>query len=206
MHIGIDFDNTIANYDRLLADLAVEEGHLALRPEGGKRIIRDLVRGQDEGEIARQKLQALAFGPRIGGAVMMEGFSTFVAQCKRRDVAVFIVSHKTRFAAQDRLGVDLHEATLGWMEGNGFFSSDGLGMRRENVFFEPTRGKKVERIAALEVTHFVDDLEDVFRDSAFPDGAEEILFAPHGPAARPGPWVVCDHWNRVSEHLFGPLH
>ena len=136
MHIGIDFDNTIANYDRLLADLAVEEGHLALRPEGGKRIIRDLVRGQDEGEIAWQKLQALAFGPRIGGAVMMEGFSTFVAQCKRRDVAVFIVSHKTRFAAQDRLGVDLHEATLGWMEGNGFFSSDGLGMPppRERIF------------------------------------------------------------------------
>lgn len=206
MHIGIDFDNTIADYDRLFADLAVEAGHLAVRPEGGKRVIRDLVRSRDDGEIAWQKLQALAFGPRIGGAVMMEGFATFVAQCRSRDVAVFVVSHKTRFAAQDRHGADLHEATLGWMEENGFFSPYGLGMRRDNVFFEPTRGKKVERIAALEVTHFVDDLEDVFQEPAFPDDAEEILFAPHGPAARPCPWVVCDHWNHVSEHLFGPLH
>ena len=98
MHIGIDFDNTIADYDRLFADLAVEAGHLAVRPEGGKRVIRDLVRSRDDGEIAWQKLQALAFGPRIGDAVMMEGFATFVAQCRSRDVAVFVVSHKTRRA------------------------------------------------------------------------------------------------------------
>lgn len=202
MRIGIDFDNTIANYDGLLADLAVEEGFVAACPQGGKRFIRDAVRRGDGGEIAWQKLQALAFGPRIGGAVMMEGLNAFLAQCQRLDVAVFVVSHKTRFAAQDRDGIDLHAATLGWMEGNGFFSAGGVGMSRDQVYFEPTRGEKVARIAALGCTHFVDDLEDVFGDSGFPDDAEAILFAPNGPATRPCPWVVCDHWDRIAEHLF----
>ena len=126
MRIGIDFDNTIASYDRLLADLAVEQGLVAERPTGGKRAIRDLVREGEDGEIAWQRLQALAFGPRIGGAVMMEGLEPFLTQCRRRDVAVFVVSHKTRFAAKDRDGIDLHEATLGWMEGKGLLSRNGV--------------------------------------------------------------------------------
>ena len=206
MRIGIDFDNTIANYDRLLADLAVEEGLVTARPKGGKRLIRDLVRRGDDGEIAWQRLQALAFGPRIGGAAMMEGFDAFLTQCRRRDAAVFVVSHKTRFAAQDRDGVDLHDATLGWLEGNGFFSAGGVGMSRDQVFFEPTRSEKVARIAALRCTHFVDDLEEVFDETGFPDDAEAILFAPNGPATGRGPWVICDHWDRVAEHIFARAH
>ena len=206
MRIGIDFDNTIASYDRLLADLAVEQGLVAERPTGGKRAIRDLVREGEDGEIAWQRLQALAFGPRIGGAVMMEGLEPFLTQCRRRDVAVFVVSHKIRFAAKDRDGIDLHEATLGWMEGKGLLSRNGVEISHDRVFFEPTRSEKAARIAALRCTHFVDDLEEVFDEAGFPEGTDAILFAPEGSARRTGSWVVCDHWDRVTEHVFAAAH
>ena len=199
MRIGIDFDNTIASYDRLLADLAVEQGLVAERPTGGKRAIRDLVREGEDGEIAWQRLQALAFGPRIGGAVMMEGLEPFLTQCRRRDVAVFVVSHKTRFAAKDRDGIDLHEATLGWMEGKGLLSRSGVEISHDRVFFEPTRSEKAARIAALRCTHFVDDLEEVFDEAGFPEGTDAILFAPEGSARRTGSWVSVIKTNGTVE-------
>ena len=49
MRIGVDFDNTIAKYDRLFAALAVERGLMATPPAGGKTAVRDAVRALPAG-------------------------------------------------------------------------------------------------------------------------------------------------------------
>ena len=83
MRIGIDFDNTIAGYDHLFAALAVEHGHFAsAAPASGKKAVRDTLRNQAGGEIAWQRLQALAYGSRMSGAEINPGFTDFVAACR----------------------------------------------------------------------------------------------------------------------------
>ena len=49
-----------------------------------------------------------------------------------------------------------------------------------NVYFESTRAEKIERIIALSCTHFIDDLEEVFDDPAFPSNVERLLLSPAG--------------------------
>ena len=51
----------------------------------------------------------------------------------------------------------------------------GIGLA--DVYFESTRAEKLKRIAALSLTHFIDDLEEVLTDPDFPPNVERILFA-----------------------------
>lgn len=206
MRIGIDFDNTIAGYDGLFGALAMEAGLIEGPSAGGRIALRDGLRGRPGGEVAWQKLQAQAFGPRIDEAELMEGIANFFDVARRRQVSLFIVSHKSRRAAQDPAGVDLRCAAIRWMESHGFFAK-GIGLSRRQVFFEPTRQCKVARIASLGLTHFVDDLDEVFVEPGFPAGVQPVLFRPTpGPGLGTAGWLVCDHWDRITEHVLGASH
>ncbi len=175
MRVGIDFDNTLAGYDLLFTRIAREWGLLPQDFQGRKKEVRDAVRLLDGGEAQWMRLQAEAYGPRMAEAVLIEGAASFLLACRDRAVEVFIVSHKTPYAAAAPDGTHLHGAALEWMEARGFFAPDGFALARDRVFFEPTREAKCRRIAALGCSHFIDDLEEVFRDPAFPEGVGRLL-------------------------------
>ena len=196
MRVGLDFDNTIASYDALFAALASEHG-LAAAPS--KRAVRDALqaRGED-GERAWTALQAVAYGPRMVDAVPSQGCTDFLATCRSAGIELVIVSHKTRTAAADPC-VDLHAAARSWMAMHRIHEAIPSG----RVFFEETREAKVQRIAALDCDHFVDDLIEVFEHPLFPRAVDAILFDPHGeaaPAARP---VACRGWTEIRERILG---
>ena len=69
----------------------------------------------------------------------------------------------------------------------------------ERVFFENSRAAKLARIGAVGCTHFIDDLEEMFRDPDFPARVSPILFAASGalPAG-----AVCSSWRQIAEVLF----
>lgn len=208
MRIGIDFDNTIAGYDKVFVALALEEGLIPEPLSGGKRAVREGLRGAGGGEVEWRKLQATAYGPRMAEAELTPGLSRFLIQCRRRGAALFIVSHKTRFANHGGERFDLREAALSWMVAKGFFTVEGFGLAPEQVFFEGTRAEKLARIADLGLSHFIDDLEEVLNEPAFPDGAEAILYAPHLARALPaqspsGRYTPFADWDQITEHLFG---
>ena len=206
MRIGIDFDNTIAGYDRLFADLAAERGLAAFAFGPGKRAIRDASRTQEHGETAWQELQAAAYGARMWEAELIDGVAPFFERARARGVPVYVVSHKSRFANRDPDGVDLRRAALCWMDALGFFSDARFGLSREKVFFEDTRAAKIERIGALGCTHFIDDLEDVFFAGEFPAAVAAIHYAPAGPAANGGITRELESfadWRDIMEYLLG---
>lgn len=208
MRIGVDFDNTIAGYDRLFARLAVEEGLLPASPGGGKRAVRDGLRARPGGEAAWQRLQGLAYGARMAEAELIAGAAGFLERCRRAGVPVHVVSHKTRHSAFDPQRVDLRRAALGWMEAHGFFRPDGLGLDREQVFFEETRAAKIARIRALGCSHFIDDLEEVFAEPSFPRDVAAILYDPGGQAANGngGAYRSFADWRQITEHVLGTLN
>jgi hypothetical protein len=201
--VGIDFDNTIVSYDRLMRDIAAEWGVVAPDSTMRKREIRDTMRARPNGEHLWQQLQADAYGRRLPEAVMADGVREFLLECRQRAVRVHIVSHKTQFAAAGR-DVNLRDAATRWLEMQGVFGQDGLGVERDDVHFESTRAEKAARIQALGVSHFIDDLEEVFAEPGFPEGVERILYAPDAPdaSAPSGAARVIGSWAGIREHMF----
>ena len=200
--LGVDFDNTVVSYDGVMHTAAVGRGLIGEDVPRSKSEIREHIRRLPEGETHWRRLQALAYGPMMGEARLQEGVRKFFDSCKRRGVPVDIISHKTELAAHDETGTNLRTAAMKWMKDQRFFERDGLGLLPENVHFEPTRLQKLERIATLECTHFVDDLVETFQESAFPPNIERILFSPNGRAVRmPGVKVV-GTWTELDGYLF----
>ncbi len=176
--IGVDFDNTIIRYDHLMHKIAREWDLIPPMCPVNKEEIRCVIRERPNGEISWQKLQANVYGPQIMQARIFEDASSFFEVCKKTRTPVFIVSHKTEYAAQDCDNINLRAAAFHWMEQNKFFDFNGLGLSREHVYFEPTRKEKIDRIKSLGCTHFIDDLTEVFLDSTFPKNIIKILFSP----------------------------
>jgi hypothetical protein len=201
--IGIDFDNTIISYDSLLFRLALEQDLIGTGTARNKKIIRDTIRGFPEGELLWQKLQARIYGHRISEAGFVDGVQEFLGLCGTGGIRLYIVSHKTEYSGVDEERVNLREAAMKWMESKGLFRT---ALRREDVFFESSRAEKCGRIRALGCTHFIDDLEEVFTEPAFPTGVEKILYLP-GDAAAPARDIrTVRTWDEIKGMFFGAAH
>ncbi|HNR35729.1 MAG TPA: hypothetical protein PKO36_11160 [Candidatus Hydrogenedentes bacterium] len=194
--IGVDLDNTIAGYDGILFRRAVECGWIPPNAAKGKRAIRDQIRRLPDGEMKWQALQAHIYGPGMKGARLMAGVKAFLDACREHGALVFIVSHKTQYAAAAPEGPDLRETARAWLERRGW-----LGLSRNHIFFEATRAGKLARIRALGCTHFVDDLEETFLEPDFPANVEKILYAPDGAYSQRGNWLSFDSWKSIRDYF-----
>jgi hypothetical protein len=202
MRIGIDFDNTIVGYDRVFLDTAVREGLLGRDFAGDKQAIRDAIRLLPDGELAWQRLQGIVYGRGIVEAAMFEGVDRFLRRCRDEGHVVFVVSHKTEYGHFDRERTNLRAAAIDWMQRHGFFVADGYGLSADNVFFEASRTDKLDRIARIGCTHFIDDLEEVLSDPGFPP-INRILFSIHGGAGAGSLFPTCATWSQIEAEIFG---
>src|SRR5262249_4514132 len=203
MRIGIDFDNTVITYDDVFLAAAKERGLIEASFQGGKQAVRDAIRLLPDGELAWQRLQGYVYGQGISKAAMFEGVHAFLRRCRLEQRRILIVSHKTEYGHYDPSGVNLREAALNWMRENGIVGSGECAVSSESVFFEDTRADKLARIAVLGCTHFIDDLEEVLTDPAFPAGVTRILFSERIAAAPDAPYVVCPSWRHIEKQVFG---
>jgi hypothetical protein len=176
MKIGIDLDNTLICYDQAFQRVGKEEGLLPSSFEGDKAAVkRALLEDRPDG-LLWETLQGLVYGRRIDAATLFDGVARFLETSHDRGDSVAIVSHKTELAHHDPLRTDLRAAALQWMEDNRFFDPTGLGLQRQNVYFEGTRDSKIGRIVALGVDVFIDDLAEVLGHEHMPAACRKILF------------------------------
>ena len=201
LRIGIDFDNTIISYDDVFCAAAKRSGLIGTDFAGSKQAVRDAIRLLPDGELAWQRLQGQVYGKGIGEAKLIAGAAAFLRRAQAVGSAVVIVSHKTEYGHFDPDRVNLRTSALDWMAAQGLFDG-GYGIARQDVYFEGTRADKLKRIAALSLTHFIDDLEEVLTDPDFPSRVERILFADTTqPAA--GYYTRCASWGDIERRLFG---
>ncbi len=201
--IGVDFDNTIAGYNDLMHTIALERSLISADVARNKKLIRDAIRALPDGEAHWRDLQVTVYGPRMHEARLIEGVREFFADCWRRRITVYIISHKTEYANFGEANVNLRTVAMTWLEQHGFFHEKALGLSRASVFFESTRTEKIDRIKALRATHFIDDLEETFRESAFPRDVQKILLAAHGQSSDIAGTVSFATWGQIHEHLLG---
>jgi hypothetical protein len=198
MRIGIDFDNTIVDYDAVFLATARERGLVPAAFSGGKTALRDAIR-RGPGEDEWTRLQAEVYGPRILQAVPYAGFAGFLGAALAAGAELFIVSHKTEFAAADPDGVNLRDGARAWLEANGFVGAGAIAP--EAVYFEGTREEKLRRIEALGVEAFIDDLAEVFEEASFPASVQRLLFVPSGPPH--AQYATFGSWEAIGAAIFG---
>lgn len=200
LRVGLDFDNTLIDYDAAFAAEAVRQGGLRAGEASGKAEVKRRLLAGPGGERAWMRVQGQVYGARIGEGRLIAGVARFLETARDRGAAVHVVSHKTRYGHFDEARTDLRTAALGWMRGQGFF--DRFGLDEAAVYFADTRDEKVARIAALDLEVFVDDLPEVLGHPAFPASIRRIHFAPDG-AATPDGALACRDWDRIHDVVFG---
>jgi len=191
--LGLDFDNTLIRYDGLFHTLAVEQKLISPELKADKTVIRDHLRakGRDEDFTL---LQGEVYGSKIRGAEAAPGMKSALMRLQSLGVELVIVSHKTATPFKGP-AYDLHAAARDWLGLQGFFSPEGLGWHQEQVFFEPTKERKAQRIVDLGCTHYVDDLPEIL--AMLPVTIERILYAPTGASAW-GDGAVMTTWDELE--------
>ena len=201
--IGVDFDNTLVSYDRLMHNVAVEWGLLPAGAVQTKKRIRDRIRELPDGEARWRKLQGVVYGPRMHEAVPIDGVADFLRLCKDHGVRLYVASHKSEYGHFDPSGTNIRSSATDWMRTQGFFDTESSVLAPGDVYFESTRMGKVDRIRRLVCTHFIDDLEETFLEGSFPAGVEKVLYSPDGPSTEVHSVVVMSSWKELSDYFFG---
>ncbi|MBN2459199.1 hypothetical protein JXB28_02850 [Candidatus Woesearchaeota archaeon] len=211
--IGVDLDNTIVSYDESMHELATSLGLIGSQTPKDKTAIRNSIRQKPNGENEWQKLQALVYGKEMGKAKLVEGVADFFLLCKKHDIPVYIISHKTEFSnykpglsasAKEKklVKVNLRKAALNWLEQNCFF--ERFGISPGQVFFCSDRQEKIARIKELGCTYFIDDLEEVFTEPGFPKGTVKMMFASGIVSGKIASDVLSfSSWSNIADYFFG---
>ena len=178
MIIGIDFDNTITNYDS-----AIEKLSLAIKdfPKDRKRNKQEvklhLIKTQSEE--AWTKFQGELYGPGMIYAKPQPGSIEIMRKLQLMEHKLIIISHRSK---SPYLGpaYDLHKFAKDWIEKNlknaGLFNEKQNSESSSNIHFLETKSEKARKIATEKCEVFIDDLEEIFRLPEFPKRIKKILF------------------------------
>lgn len=194
VRLGLDFDNTLVNYDQVFFERALALQWIGPEVEPSKKAVRAALAPDRWTE-----LQGVVYARHVAQAVPTPGVLDFLAECRARNIHVSVISHKTRYPV---IGprLDLHEPARQWLRNQGF--AERFGIPPARWFFELTLAEKLARIQREDCTHFVDDLEEVFRESAFPSHVKRIHYAPDVESDEaPTGLLRCRSWTEVARHL-----
>ena len=199
MKIGIDFDNTIAQYDDIFHATAHERGLLESDPGKNKTSVRDYLRktGREKDWIL---LQGYVYGACMERITPFPGAQEFVRRARATGHEVRIVSHKTRHANMGPK-YDLHESARLFLAKNGFVGEGGQGIDANDAYFEVTREAKLARIVSEGCDVFIDDLPELLTSHDFPPSVRRYLFDPNGVHAPSTDYTVLTSWFDAIDRL-----
>ena len=177
MRIGLDFDNTIVSYDQLFHKVALERSLISPEVPLNKVAVRDHLRNTNQ-EDAWTEMQGYVYGARMSEAIAYPGLIEALRTIKYAGHELFIVSHKTQYPyAGERY--DLHAASRAWIADH-LQIPDSILVHNSNIFFNPSKDEKIEKISQLGCDIFLDDLPEILLATTFPQNTKKCLFDPEG--------------------------
>ena len=212
LRVGIDFDNTLVDYDTAFPEVARAIGITTLARS--KRALREELQGLPDGERLWQKVQGLTYGLHINKAVVQPGASEFVIRALTLGHTLYIVSHKTEFGHHDPTRTSLRDAALTWLLQAGLAGDRPHQIPTNCIHFAPTREEKIETIDRLELDLFIDDLQEVLEMPGFPPRTRRYWFADtaqsHHPPSVDGAltdrYTVVTSWRQIGVEILGEPH
>ena len=102
LRIGIDFDNTIVNYDGLFSKVAKQlKLNLDSYPAKKESIKKEIFKKKNGLKIW-QRLQGKVYGEFIANAKIFNGLKKFIIHSNLKNYKIFIISHKTHLGHYDK--------------------------------------------------------------------------------------------------------
>ena len=144
MKIGIDFDNTIARYDRSFLKLAHKCKYINKNQNFFKKDqLKNFLFQKKNGEKKWMKIQGQAYGKYMNYAELFPSVINFFLLCNLRKHKIFIISHKTEYGHFDEEKFLLRNEAIKWINGKKFFKKNGINFSRNNIFFANTIEEKI---------------------------------------------------------------
>lgn len=192
--VAIDLDNTLIDYR---APLSVIASRLGL-DSTDRADIRQHLRRDAKGHKLWQNIQAEVYTSGLETAALADGSLEFLMQCKAQSVAVFVVSHKTKWVGSGLNHISLRDRAKNFLVRTGVLF-DLLPESR--LYFESTRDAKVARVNELGVSILLDDLPEVLNHPDLSPDIEAILFKTDG-AADSGGRIVVSSFHQFQNYVF----
>lgn len=177
MKIGIDFDNTIVSYDKIIYEAALSKNLIPKNLEQSKLAVRGYLR-ENNLEDKWTNLQGYIYGVKITEANPFDGLLSFLETCKTKNISTIIVSHKTKYPFKGEK-YDLHKAARDWLAKQKIFDVESSLNLVEQIFLEETKENKLARIGKEECDYFIDDLPEFLGEASFPSKVKKLLFDPN---------------------------
>lgn len=203
MKIGIDFDNTIVNYDNLFYECALRMGLIPSTLPHNKKVIRDLIRTLPEGNKRWTELQGNVYGIFISEAKPSKGIELFFEMCEQTGIQLIIISHKTEYPASGPK-VNLRDKAKNWMKssGIGFLAS----LNTEQILFKDTLEGKIFEIRRQNCSFFIDDMIEIFLHPEFPSDVKKILYTSRLNNQLDDCCYCFNEWKDISDYIIKELH
>ena len=205
LRIGLDFDNTIANYDQAFPEVARILGYETnnLNATLNKRDLKLKLLKLPDGDTAWQKVQGLVYGKFIDLASLYPGVYEFVLRALASGHEIFIVSHKTELGHFDESRTPLRQAATTWLINQKLVGDSDSKIKLQNIFYAETRDEKINKIVELQLDVFIDDLDEVLSDRSFPKSTRKILFGSVETTSEE--ILAIQSWREVGDELFGEI-
>ncbi len=198
MIIGIDFDNTIINYDSVFASVALEYGTITDPGLKSKNDVKKYLITSDR-EADWTELQGKVYGTHIMKATpfddVIQTFSWLLAQGHK----LKIISHKTKYPfIGDR--VKLREAAMSWLKSNDIVGKSGNKIHISDIYFCDTVNSKVEQITKQKCDIFIDDLTSVL--DQINSSILKILFDPNSMSFEKNKQsFTASSWKQIGSYI-----
>lgn len=200
MRIGIDLDNTIINYKNSLKYFAEKNYNLKidnnLKKEDTKKIIT-----KKFGNKKWTKLQEKIYSQLDNRAELFNGLNFFFYCCFKKNVEIFIVSHKTIYPKYNK-NIELRKIAQKWLEKNlkfEYFQKNKLALG-ENLFFCNNIEDKIKKINELKLDYFIDDLFKIISHRKIDKKIKRILF--NSELSKNNNIISCQSWIEISNLIF----
>ena len=205
LRIGLDFDNTIANYDQAFPEVARILGYETnnFNATLNKRDLKLKLLKQPDGDTAWQKVQGLVYGKFIDLASLYPGVYEFVLRALASGHEIFIVSHKTELGHFDESRTPLRQAATTWLTNQKLVGDSDSKIKLQNIYYAETRDEKINKIVELQLDVFIDDLDEVLSDRSFPKSTRKILFGSVETTSEE--ILAIQSWREVGDELFGEI-
>lgn len=187
MKLGVDFDNTLVDYDGIFYRAGLETAWIPENIGSSKQAVKSYLIKQNE-EHKWTELQGIVYGETIKHASPYPGAFDTIHALKARAAEVVLVSHKTQYPIVGEKR-DFHQAAMSWLSQHGFIELF------DAIYFCPEKDDKIQKITDLQLDAYVDDLPDILLHQHFPQATRKVLFD-SGKTLFPG-LIRIDHWREL---------
>lgn len=158
IRFGFDLDNTLIDYSASVLKYCQINN---LKKCDNINELKQLLRKSNINNNAWQVAQCWLYTSGLDYANFSEGAIDFIYHLLKKNIEIYIVSHKTEFTPNFCERKNLRDSAVTWLK-----NSEIVNVLPDfkNLYFESTRQEKIAQINRLNLDFFVDDLFEVLND------------------------------------------